>query len=49
MVSAGYAASLGILENHPELGAFLVYTDTEGHTHTYVSPGLKSVLKEIKR
>lgn len=49
MVSAGYAASLGILENHPELGAFLVYTDTEGHTHTYVSHGLKSVLKEIKK
>lgn len=49
MVSAGYAASLGILENNPELGAFLVYTDTEGHTHTYASPGLESALKEIKR
>lgn len=49
LVSAGYGESLAILKKHPCLQAFLVYTDAAGNTLTYISPGLETALKEIKR
>jgi thiamine biosynthesis lipoprotein len=35
------------LDNHPELGAYLVYSDSNGELKSYVTPDIKKALKEL--
>lgn len=47
MMVVGLERSIELLNRHPELMGYLVYTDDEGHFATYVSPALEEhIIKE---
>lgn len=44
----GLERSIMFLSKHPDLDAYLIYSDDEGNYKTYITPGLKdSIIKEI--
>jgi len=42
----GVAKAQNILKRHPELQAFLIYSDENGNFRAYISPGLNDMLEE---
>jgi thiamine biosynthesis lipoprotein len=45
----GLEKSKVFLENHPELQAYLIYSDDKGNYKVYETPELKSIITEIDK
>ena len=44
----GYYKAITFLKQHPELEAFLIYSDDKGNYQVYQTTGLKSIITEVE-
>lgn len=44
----GFDKSISFLKKHPELDAYLIYSDEQGEFRTYLTPGMMKVVEELE-